>query len=476
MAGYVARGVVPGVVTLLARRGEVVVDARGAQAIGGAPMQRATIFRVASMVKPITAVAAMILVEECRLRLDDPVDTFLPELAHRRVLRSIASPLDDTVPASRAITLRDLLTLRLGVGSVLAAPGTYPIQHAISELRIGGDGPPQPTTTPPPDAWMRNLGSLPLMEQPGERWLYNVSADVLGVLIARASAQSFGDFLHERIFAPLGMRDTGFFVPADKLHRVATSYEADGETGPLTLYDAAEGGQWTAPPPFEFGAGGLVSTANDYLAFCHMLLGKAKLGTQRILARPTVEAMTSDQLTPAQRIGAEMFFHNNSSWGFGMAVSTKRTDGWAVPGRFGWDGGGLCDTYGMRRATVLPLLLGVPAGLLCLWAPTPATAFGASALTGVCVGGQHSVLVVHAQRLLPTGKSFASGLILGFTFASGGVGTWLGGIAADSVGLLMVMQIVTLLGLPCALLAMTLPGRAQQEHVTAPAEAAPVQP
>ena len=138
--------------------------------------------------------------------------------------------------------------------------------------------------------------------------------------------------------------------------------------------------------------------------------------------------------------------------------------------------GGLADTYGMRFATVLPLLLGVPAGLLCLWAPTPATAFVASALTGVCVGGQHSVLVVHAQRLLPTGKSFASGLILGFTFASGGVGTWLGGSAADSVGLLLVMQIVTLLGLPCALLAMTLPGRAQQEHVTATADAASSHP
>ncbi len=302
-------------------------------------MQRDTIFRVASMTKPITAVAAMILVEECQLRLDDPVDTFLPELANRRVLKSLDSALDDTVPASRSITLRDLLTFRLGVGSVLAAPGTYPIQHAISELRIGGDGPPQPAKTPTPDEWMRNLGSLPLMEQPGERWLYNVGADVLGVLIARASGQAFGDFLHERIFEPLNMCDTGFFVPADKLHRFATSYEANHETGALTLYDAAEGGQWAAPPLFKSGAGGLVPTADDYLAFCHMLLGKGKFDTQRILSRPTVEAMTTDQLTPAQRIGADVFFRNNSSWGLGMAVYTQRTDGWSVPGRFGWDGG-----------------------------------------------------------------------------------------------------------------------------------------
>lgn len=339
MVGYIERGAVPGVVTLLTRRGEVVVDAIGAQAIGGASMQHDTIFRVASMIKPITAVAAMILVEECRLRLDDPVDAFLPELANRCVLKSIESALDDTVPANRSITLRDLLTFRLGFGSVMAAPGTYPIQQAISDLRIGGDGPPQPTKMPTPDAWMRNLGSLPLMEQPGERWLYNVGADVLGVLIARASRQSFGDFLHERIFAPLGMRDTGFFVPADKLHRFATSYEADGDTGALTRYDDAEGGQWTAPPPFESGAGGLVSTADDYLAFCQMMLGRGKFGKDRILARPTVEAMITDQLAPEQRIGAEMFFRDNNSWGFGMAVYTKRTDGWSVPGRFGWDGG-----------------------------------------------------------------------------------------------------------------------------------------
>lgn len=339
MAGYVERGSVPGIVTLLARHDQVVVDVVGTQVIGGAPMQRDTIFRVASMVKPITAVAAMILVEECRLRLDDPVDRFLPELANRRVLKSLDSALDDTVPAERGITLRDLLTFRMGFGSVMAAPGTYPIQQSITDLRIGGDGPPQPAKTPNPDEWMRNLGSLPLMHQPGERWLYNASADVLGVLIARASGQSFGSFLQERIFQPLGMRDTGFFVPADKLDRFATSYEADRETSALKLYDPAEGGQWATPPPFESGAGGLVSTVDDYLAFCRMMLGKGSLGNQRILARPTVEAMTTDQLLPEHRIGAETFFRDNSSWGLGMAVYTKRTDSWSVPGRFGWDGG-----------------------------------------------------------------------------------------------------------------------------------------
>ena len=155
-------------------------------------MQRDTIFRIASMTKPITAAAAMILVEECKLRLDDPVDPWLPELANRRVLKDISSPLEDTVPANRPITLRDLLTFRMGFGSVMAMPGTHPIQRAVNEQQIGGDGPPKPAETPNPDEWMRRLGALPLMCQPGERWMYNTGSDVLGVLIARASGQSGG--------------------------------------------------------------------------------------------------------------------------------------------------------------------------------------------------------------------------------------------------------------------------------------------
>jgi CubicO group peptidase (beta-lactamase class C family) len=357
MDGYVVRGAIPGVVTLLARHGEVHVDTLGAQALGGAPMQRDTIFRVASMIKPITAVAAMILVEECRLRLDDPVDELLPELADRRVLKRIEGPLEHTVSAKRPITLRDLLTFRLGFGSVMAPPGSYPIQQAISDLRIGGDGPPQPARTPAPDEWIRGLGSLPLMYQPGERWLYNVGSDVLGVLIARAAGQSFGSFLRERIFEPLGMRDSGFSVPADKIERFAASYEADAEHGALKLYDPAEGGQWNSPPLFESGAGGLVSTVDDELAFCQMMLGKGKYGKERILARPTVEAMTSDQLTPEQRVGAEMFFRENSSWGLGMAVCIRRTDGISTPGRFGWDGGLGTSAYSDPREDLVGILM-----------------------------------------------------------------------------------------------------------------------
>src|SRR4051794_22978593 len=182
MAGHVDEGGIPGLVTLVSRRGEVDVDAIGRMAIGGAPMQRDSIFRIASLTKPITAVAAMILVEEAKLRLDDPVDRWLPELANRKVLRAIDAPLTDTVPAQRAITLRDLLTFRLGHGAVMVYPERYPIQKGMIEAGIA-PGPNFPNF--PPDELMRRYGSLPLLHQPGERWLYNSGSDVLGVLIAR---------------------------------------------------------------------------------------------------------------------------------------------------------------------------------------------------------------------------------------------------------------------------------------------------
>lgn len=337
MAGHVERGRVPGIVTLLSRRGEVHVDAIGVQTRGGAPTQRDTIFRISSMSKPVTAVAALILVEECRLRLDEPVDELLPELADRRVLRRLESPLDDTLPAGRAITLRDLLTFRMGFGQLPAAPDAYPILQAAHDQQIGM-GPPAPATTPGPDEWLRRLGSLPLMRQPGETWLYNTGSDVLGVLIARAVGQPLGQFLRERIFEPLGMADTGFSVPPEKLGRLATCYTADAVSGAAAVYDAAERGQWSRPPAFESGAGGLVSTADDYLAFGQMLLNGGRLGGTRILSRPAVELMTSDQLTPAQQAEAA-FLSPGRGWGFGVSIVTRRDELAAVPGRYGWEGG-----------------------------------------------------------------------------------------------------------------------------------------
>jgi CubicO group peptidase (beta-lactamase class C family) len=341
MAGYVERGEVPGIVTLVSRHGEVHVDAIGTKAVGvGDPIRRDTIFRISSMTKPITAAATMVLVEECKLRLDEPVDRLLPELADRKVLKRLDGPLHDTVPANRPITVRDLLTFRMGFGLLMAPPGAYPIQRAASELLLD-DGPPSPSTPPAPREWIRRFATLPLLHQPGEKWMYNKGSDVLGVLIARASGQPLETFFHERIFEPLGMKDTGFSVPAAKLDRLTPIYWTNPKTGALDVYDQAEGGQWSRPPAFPSGAGGLVSTVDDYLAFGQMMLNKGRHGNARLLSRPSVETMTTDQLTPEQKAvsGLVPGYFDSHGWGFGVAVITRRTDIAGSIGKFGWDGG-----------------------------------------------------------------------------------------------------------------------------------------
>ena len=267
MSRHVENGSMPGLVTLVSRHGEVHFDAIGDLALGGAPMQRDTIFRIASMTKPVSAAAAMILVEECKLRLDDPVDKFLPELADRRVLRSLEAEIGDTVPARRAITLRDLLTFRLGYGAIMVFPDRYPIQKAIAEAGLA-PGPVFPSF--PPDELLQRYGSLPLLHQPGERWLYNSGTEILGVLISRVAGTTFGEFLRDRIFAPLAMKDTAFSVPEAKRNRFATSYRLDHATQKLKVFDDPATGKFSSQPVFENGSAGLVSTADDFNAFAQM--------------------------------------------------------------------------------------------------------------------------------------------------------------------------------------------------------------
>jgi CubicO group peptidase (beta-lactamase class C family) len=354
MARHVEGGGVPGLVALASRRGEIHVDVIGKMAIGGAPMQRDTIFRISSMTKPVTSVAAMILVEECKLRLDDPVDRWLPELADRKVLRAIDAPLDDTVAAGRAITLRDLLTFRLGLGMIPVFPDRYPIQKAIAEAGFA-PGPVFPSF--PPDELMRRYGSLPLIYQPGERWLYNTGTEILGVLIARVAGTSFAKFLHDRIFGPLGMKDTAFSVSQARLERLATVYARDRATGELNVFDDPATGKYAQPPVFENGSAGLVSTADDFNAFAQMMLNGGRLGTERILSRPSVELMTTDHLTSEQKQGSEIFFGNNRGWGFGVSVFTGRDDLCTVPGRFGWDGGYGTSWYSDPKENLTGILL-----------------------------------------------------------------------------------------------------------------------
>jgi CubicO group peptidase (beta-lactamase class C family) len=340
MTGYVDSGEVPGLVTLVSKRGQVDVNAIGVKKLGeNNPVQRDTIFRIASMTKPITAAATMILVEECALRLDEPVDRLLPELANRRVLKRPDAKLDDTVPAKRPITVRDLLTFRMGYGLMFTPPDA-PILKAASELQIGM-GAPNPAALPVPDEWIRRLGTLPLMHQPGEMWMYNTGSDVLGVLIARASGQPFEAFLRTRIFGPLGMKDTDFSVPQAKINRFATSYWLNPQSGKLEVFDEADTGQWSHPPAFPSGSGGLVSTVDDYLAFSEMMLNPGKRGTERILSQRSIDLMRTDQLTPEQKAisGLTPGYFDNHGWGFGMSIITKRTDIAGSVGTFGWNGG-----------------------------------------------------------------------------------------------------------------------------------------
>ena len=336
LAAHVDSGDMPGVVALVSRRGAVHVETVGTQSFGGAPMRRDSIFRIASMTKPVVAAATLMLVEECRLRLDDPVDAVLPELADRQVLKSLDGPVEDTVPARRAITTRDLLTFTFGIGAVMVWPPRYPIQKAAAEQGLA-PGPFQAEFTA--DEFMKRLGSLPLFHQPGERWLYHTGSDVLGVLIARVTGQPLAAFLQERLFAPLGMRDTGFLVPADKLARLASAYMMDPQKKTLGFFDDAARSRWAKPPPFAAGGSGLVSTVDDFHAFYRMLMADGVHEGRRLLARPTVRLMMSDQLTEAQKQGSELFFGHGASWGMGGAVVTRRTDLFTTPGRYGWDGG-----------------------------------------------------------------------------------------------------------------------------------------
>jgi CubicO group peptidase (beta-lactamase class C family) len=304
------------------------------------PLARDAIFRIASLTKAIVAVAALTLVEEGILSLDEPIDELVPELASRRVLRSLDAELDDTVPARRPVVVEDLLTYRLGFGSVMMPANTYPIQRAEAELGLQSIGrPPWPPRPHNADEWIAALATLPLMYQPGERWLYNNSGQVLGILLARACGQSLESVLRTRIFDPLGMTDTGFSVPPQKLARLTTFYRSDPESGALSVLDAPSRSWWSTPLRWADGSGWLVSTIDDYWSFVSMLLAGGTGNGRRILSTESVALMTSDHLAPSQREGNTLFLGPHGSWGFGLAVPASGAADEAFPCGIGWDGG-----------------------------------------------------------------------------------------------------------------------------------------
>lgn len=335
MTGRVARGELPGLVTAVAYGDDVEVTAMGDTAFGGTAMRTDTVFRIASLTKPVLAAATMLLVEDGTIALDEPVDRLLPELAARRVLRTLDAPLDDTVPAERPITVEDLLTFRLGHGMITepSFQPAYPIIEAARDAELVLDV-PDPRTPLDPDEWIRRFGELPLMDQPGTRWRYNTGTLVLGVLVARAAGKPLGDFLAERLFAPLNMTDTGFWLPEEEAHRIPAAYMSDLQGGPLQESPLSRAAEWTRPPAFPSGSAGLLSTAPDLLAFAQML----RRNGDGLLSADSVRRMTTNQLTPEQ-LGSAGMLLGGRGWGYGMSVTVAPDDAIDTPGRYGWEGG-----------------------------------------------------------------------------------------------------------------------------------------
>ncbi|QDY77341.1 serine hydrolase domain-containing protein [Streptomyces qinzhouensis] len=337
LADGVRQGQATGVVGLVARGGAAELAVAGSRTLGGPDdIAPDTVFRLASLTKMVTAAAVLLLVDEGRIALRDPVARWLPELAAPMVVRTPDAPADDVLPAVRPITVCDLLTARAGWG--FPADFSLPaVQALVNGLR---QNPPGPDGVPAPDDWLADLARIPLLHQPGEQFLYNTTSDVQGVLIARVTGQPLAEFLAERFFEPLGMADSAFSVPAAKLDRFTALYrpgEADGGAA-LSLWDAPDG-QWSREPAFASGAGGLVGTAGDVLAFLTMVLerGKGPDG-RRILTPESVRLMSTDHLTAGQREAGSMFLEGQG-WGFGGSVDVEPSQPWNVPGRYGWIGG-----------------------------------------------------------------------------------------------------------------------------------------
>lgn len=356
---HIDSGEVPGLVALVARGEDVHVEALGTQGTDGRPMERDSVFRAASITKPLTAALTMLLVEDGRLELDAPVGDLLPELAEPSVLRVPGSTLDDTVPSDRPITTRHLLTSTAGHG--FATFNSVVVPLLMERL---GQASREIGEVPPPDEWMRRLAGIPLIHQPGEGWTYNASYDVLGVLLARAAGTPLADLMTERLLEPLGMVDTGFHVPAGRRDRFTTLYARDGQ-GALTVVDEPAG-HFATTPAFTSGSGGLVTTVDDWLAFGRMLLA----GGGELLSPASVELMTTDHTT-AQHRAMGGYFLDGQGWGFGGGVDTAIRNPWNVLGRYGWVGGTGTAAYvdpghGVVTVLLTPVELGAPdsAGVL----------------------------------------------------------------------------------------------------------------
>jgi CubicO group peptidase (beta-lactamase class C family) len=332
IAEAVDAGLVSGAVSMVWHRGEVLqVNEFGCRDIeSNLPMQRDTIFRIASMTKPVTVAAAMAMVEEGKLALTDPVTRWLPEMADMRVLTDPNGPLDNTVPADRPITVEDLMTHRSGLAYTFSVGG--PISRAYRMVSLRQDQ----------DHWLTEVAALPLVHQPGERLTYSQGTEVLGIILSRIEGKSLHDILTERIFEPLDMPDTGFYLTPDKRDRTATMYRLDAHNG---LQHDAMGPIPVKEPSFCQGGAGLMSTVDDYVRFARMLLAGGTVDGVRVLSEPSVQLMRADRLTEDQH---RQPFLGMPFWigrGFGLNLSvvtdpakSARLFGPAGRGTFSWPG------------------------------------------------------------------------------------------------------------------------------------------
>ena len=331
MERHVEAGSVAGLVWAVSTPDETSRGAAGTFGPNGTgeAVQPNTLFRLSSVTKPIVAAAVLTLVDDGTMALDDPVDRWLPELADRRVLVRPDAPLTETVPASRPILVQDVFELRLGLGYDFTADQPSAVLAALEEAGVHM-GPPAPQANPAPDAWMKIVGRVPLMYQPGERWLYNIGAEVLGVLAARAAGSSLPSLLRERLLDPLGMSDTAFHVSTTDRHRLGPVWKPAQDGEPSTAYDGPDG-QWSRPPAFPNAADGLVSTVDDVAAVGALLLGAGTRHTEQVLKPGTIAAMTTDRTGPISP--------DRRGWGLGIGVLTQDEPGGRHARSYGWDGG-----------------------------------------------------------------------------------------------------------------------------------------
>jgi CubicO group peptidase (beta-lactamase class C family) len=337
IARHASSKAVSGFLSLVSKSGTRHTVAASATGEEGQAIAPDSLVRIASLTKPIAAAATMALVERGLLNIDDPIERFIPELGARRVLRQVDAPLDETDPARRSITVRHLLTCTMGFGFPMTK-GPHLVMKEAATLQLGL-GPPKPATPHAPDEWIRRLASLPLMAHPGDVWMYDTSFAVLGVLISRAAGTTLSAVLREHILDPLGMADTDFHVPENKLTRLVPCHQAGANGAISTLFDDPTDSQWAKPPAFPDAAGGLVSTADDYLRFAQMRLAMGVAGGRRILAEMSVKVMTSNHISESQRGPASAMFLEARGWGFGVSVALPPDDDWSRVGRYGWEGG-----------------------------------------------------------------------------------------------------------------------------------------